>query len=681
MSPTSAVRGLLCVLLAPLLLGLPAGAANPPLTGHCSGSYTELFHEALEAARADDWPRVAEVAPCLGKAHPMAAYIDFHRLRAALPEAEPERVLGYRETYADTPLAGVMHRLAVRRYAEAGRYAAVRRIASEPPEGRALRCHWWRAHLESRRDQALAFAAKAWQSGRSQPAACDGLFEAARAAGVIDERAIWQRMRRAFRSDEQGMMRYLAGLLEGARWQQAAQWLQRLHREPEAVVELDDADLPLLLRRQLTGDALWRLAEVDTAAALARLQEAGTALPSLLDGERQQVTRNIAWYAIIRGIREHRPWLDRWLLDQGDPQILGQRLRRAVIEQAWTDVLFWYARLPESAAGSARWQYWLGRARVELGDRQGARDAWRQAAGERSFWGFLAAERSGHTYALEAAQPAPAAPEPVPGLLRTRILREGGKLRLARDEWHHLLAAGGAAHRRALADHAHQQAWHGLAITAALKAEAHHVLRWRFPHAYRETFQQAAAATGSEPYLLMAVARRESAFQRGAVSAAGARGVMQLMPATAREAAQRSGHPVPEPKALGEPAVNIRLGAEYLRRLLARFDGNRLLALAAYNAGPARVASWLEDDPKPFDVWIESIPYRETRDYVQAVLAYRAILAHRDGAVVAGSVVSGQEVLHAYGDTARGETLELSWRPSAEGGEGEGADRESPGSP
>ena len=654
-------RGLLRAALAPLLLlGLGPGAGGP--SGGCpEAGYTERFHQALEAARADEWARVAALEPCLGEAHPMAAYLDFHRLRADLPGADPARVAAYRERYADTPLAAVMARMALRRYAEANRYAAVRRVRDEPPERLALRCHWWRAHLADRRREALAFAAEAWQAGESQPAACNGLFDAARAAGVIDERAVWQRMRLAYRNGEAGLMRYLEGLLEGARWLDAAAWLVRLDRDPRVVDDLSGALTPVL-RRQLTADALWRLAEADTEAALARLQATGEALPPLLDGERLAVERRIAWYATIRGVAANRAWLDRWLAEHEPPGLVEQRLRRAVGEQAWADVIFWHARLPGEQAGSAHWQYWLGRARAARGDAAGARQAWQVAARERSFWGFLAAERTGRPYALQAAELDPPAPEPSAGLLRARILREGGKLRLARDEWQRLLATY-PERQAVLAAHAHRQGWHGLAIAAALEAGAHDALAWRFPHAYREAFRRAADRVGEGPYLLMAIARRESSFSPDAASSAGARGLMQLRPAAAREAAQRLGRPAPEAGALSDPGRNIELGAAYLDGLLERFQGNRPVALAAYNAGPGRVDAWLADEPQPFDVWIESIPYRETRHYVQAVLAYRVILARRDGAARSASVLSGREMRQAYGSEPGGEPLRLARRP------------------
>ncbi|ABM61911.1 transglycosylase SLT domain-containing protein [Halorhodospira halophila] len=666
MVPSGGYRGFVLVALF-LVLGLSAGVAGPD-RGCPDADHGERFHEALEAARDDDWSRVAELEPCLGDPHPMAAYLEFHRLRSALPELDPRRVVDYQQRHADTPLADVLKRVAVRRYAEAGDDAAVRRVTDEPPSRLALRCHWWQAHLETRRGEALAFARSAWHAGVSRPAACDGLFEAAREAGVIDDRAVWQRMRLAFRNDQPGLLRYLEGLLGGERWLAAAEWLYRLEQQPTRVGDVDEG-LPPRLRRQVTADGLYRLAREDTVAAREYLERIGEDLPDLPAGERREVFERVAWYSIIRGVPENRGWVDRWLAEHGGEELLEQRMRRAVIEEHWTDLVFWSARLSEGSVRTARWQYWLGRAQLELGDAARAREHWREAAGQRSFWGFLAAEHIGQAYALQEVSSEPDPPAPDPALLRVRLLYQVGELRLARDEWGRLLQDRGAAEQQALAAHAYRQGWYELAIAAANRAGAVEALQWRFPHAYRDAFQRVAADTGVESCLLMAVARRESAFHRDAVSPAGARGLMQLLPGTARQLAEEGGRPGPDVGGLFDPELNVRLGAEYLQKLLERFDGNRLKALAAYNAGPSRVAGWLEQEGRPLDVWIESIPYHETRRYVQAVLAYRTILAHRGGLEQVASVVSRDEVAQVYGEAVDGRepaAVRLSRNPMGE---------------
>jgi soluble lytic murein transglycosylase len=134
-------------------------------------------------------------------------------------------------------------------------------------------------------------------------------------------------------------------------------------------------------------------------------------------------------------------------------------------------------------------------------------------------------------------------------------------------------------------------------------------------------------ATGSiERALALAVTRQESAFNSAAMSPSGALGLMQLMPGTARDVAGRLGFPFVQSKLTSDPAYNVALGSQYLAEMLQRFGGSYELALAAYNAGPNRVARWLQTigDPRGGKIdmvdWIEMIPLRETRNYVQRIM-------------------------------------------------------------
>jgi soluble lytic murein transglycosylase len=146
-------------------------------------------------------------------------------------------------------------------------------------------------------------------------------------------------------------------------------------------------------------------------------------------------------------------------------------------------------------------------------------------------------------------------------------------------------------------------------------------------------------ASEPEPALVLAVARQESEFNAHAISSAGARGLMQLMPATAREVANAKQMPFDRDRLTGDPTYNLALGSAHLANLVARFDGSYVLAVAAYNAGASRVRGWLGTygDPRSRGVdvinWIETIPFPETRNYVQRVFenlqVYRAVLAGR----------------------------------------------------
>lgn len=196
----------------------------------------------------------------------------------------------------------------------------------------------------------------------------------------------------------------------------------------------------------------------------------------------------------------------------------------------------------------------------------------------------------------------------------------------ARGEWNYLLDQVSYDDKLQLGSVALQQQWFDLAVLASISAKAWDVLDLRFPTPMASTFSRYAEARDMEQSFLYALARQESALYPKAQSPVGASGLMQLMPATAAHMAKKIGFELQGSRQLIDPEVNVNLGSAYIKELLDNYGGNRILAAAAYNAGPGRVRQWRRlSGGKSFDVWVENIPYRETRNYVQNVLVFNAI--------------------------------------------------------
>jgi len=218
---------------------------------------------------------------------------------------------------------------------------------------------------------------------------------------------------------------------------------------------------------------------------------------------------------------------------------------------------------------------------------------------------------------------------------RARELYIIGDELAARREWHHAISSMSDEQISIAGKRAESWGWHRDGIQAMIQVRHWDDIQLRVPLAYQEHVDIAARATAISPHLVFAIARQESAFIADARSSAGALGLMQLMPATAQQTATRAGMRVTNHDLL-QPETNITLGSRYLSQLLNEFNGNRILAAAAYNAGPTRVRQWLSKDTQnslPFDIWIETIPFGETRGYVQNVLAYSVIYGYRLGDV------------------------------------------------
>ena len=278
-----------------------------------------------------------------------------------------------------------------------------------------------------------------------------------------------------------------------------------------------------------------------------------------------------------------------------------------------------------------RWRYWSARSLESLGGAD-TQLLWENLATARSFHGFLAADRLAMDYQLNAVLPA----TPIPaftgptrlGVGRAQELMALGDWRQAKEQWRHTLNQMPRTERARLGELALQRGWPDFATDAANAGASWDRLDLRFPRSYWQTFQSVADELGVDPYELLSLARRESGLYPRARSKVGARGLMQLMPATARSVANDRDEVYGGTSSLYDPSTNITLGAAYYVDLLSRFEGNRVKALAAYNAGPSRVARWTEEDMS-VDQWVDSIPFGETREYVQAVLAYLVIYRTR----------------------------------------------------
>lgn len=289
----------------------------------------------------------------------------------------------------------------------------------------------------------------------------------------------------------------------------------------------------------------------------------------------------------------------------------------------------------------ARAAYWAGRAAEEMGEVALAQDWYAKAAQHATtYYGQLAAHRIGRTDAL-AFQPLP---EPSKAeiasfaqieLVRVaRLLGQIGEVERTRPFLLRLAdIADTPAAQRLVADLALELGREDLAVAVAksMRLKGADLIEYLYP------MRKLPAGGGPEEALVLAVMRQESAFSTTAVSPAGARGLMQLMPATAKQVAKRLRLDYSKERLTADPNFNILLGRAYLEELVASFRGSYVLAIAAYNAGPGRVVEWIRQygDPRDYGVdvvdWVESIPFAETRNYVQRVMENLQVYRHRLG--------------------------------------------------
>jgi soluble lytic murein transglycosylase len=293
-------------------------------------------------------------------------------------------------------------------------------------------------------------------------------------------------------------------------------------------------------------------------------------------------------------------------------------------------------KMPAELGNTNRWRYWQARSlQLAQPNSQEPKALYQALAKERDFYGFMAADQVKAPYQLNN-KPLALSPQTIQKVRNSAAIRRAlefharGQVADGRREWYNVSRLFSRDEMVAQARLAYDMGWYFPAIRTISQAQYWDDLDVRFPMAHRNELVREAKNRDIHSSWVFAITRQESAFMADAKSGVGAMGLMQLMPATAKETAKRFGIPLSSPQLAYRPEVNIQLGAAYLSQIYGQFNGNRVLASAAYNAGPGRVRQWLRGaDHLSYDVWIENIPFDETRQYVQNVLSYSVIYGEK----------------------------------------------------
>ena len=593
-----------------------------------------VFLEARRVARRGKLSALKPLLETLGD-YPLRSYIEYEALLAR-PYSSDEAVQAFIENHPNSPISTQLRRAFAEYRRDQNRsksFLQFHRTDDGDVENQCFRASaLW--NLE-RTQEAMATTQALWLYGRSQPKGCDKAFSRWRRAGGLTRALAWQRYELAILGGEDRLAAYLERTLSEDQRTLARQ-LIRLRQRPTRTDRYKTVDFKDPEQRALADSALKTFIKKRPGEALgliADLKESGRLEPT------QALEYNYA--AVLRLIREDNLALNDASIPAAlrtNPDLIEASLIQLIKAGQFNALSTRLSQLPESARGTLRWQYWQARADLSSPNtraRDSARARFERLATERDYYGHLAAQWLGIPGSL-ADQSSTIAPEKLldlaaaPTAQRIYELIALGETLEARREWFQLIKPFSNTELRIAAALASQWQWHDMAIATLAQAQAWDEVLERFPRPYAERFTEAARTRGVPVTLAMAVARRESGFWTEARSPVGAEGLMQLMPRTARSVAKSIDLDDSTNLVLTQADINIKLGTAYLGQLLQRFDDNRILALAAYNAGPSRAKKWYAN-PKPVDAFIESIPFAETRAYVKAVLLYAAIYAQLNG--------------------------------------------------
>jgi len=565
--------------------------------------------------------------------YPLAPYLRYWELRPRIARLTAGQVTKALVELDGTPLADRLRRAWLRRLADSGRWQDYL-DAYRPGFGTKAEC---RFHDAQRRLGQLApaweGAGRLWLVGRSQPRACDPLFAAWRTAGKLTPQLAWARVRLAMGRRELSLARYLTRFLSDADRVLVEVWIA-VHRDPAR--RLTDRRLAVdgAAERLILVHGMRRLARRDSEAAerlWPRLRQAHDFSSAQVIEVERRIALEYAYDTELHALELFAALDPEWR----DDEVYAWAVRTALRHGRWEDALKWLRGMPDEQRSEVTWAYWLARMLEETGAMAEARPLYTGLAEGRGFYEFLAADRLGAPYRFSDV---PAAAEPAladvlagnAAFVRARELFFAGLTVDARREWREALKGASDELQIVAARLASHWGWHDRGIFALGAAGYYDDLEIRFPLAFREQLVSQARREHLDPAWVFAVTRQESAFTADARSPAGALGLMQIMPATGRQIARDLGSKLSSKSRLLDPALNLRYGTFYLRTLLDDLDNHPVLVNAAYNAGPHRVRAWLpEQGEMAADIWIETVPFRETRDYLKRVQAYTTIYQKR----------------------------------------------------
>ncbi len=590
----------------------------------------EQYMQARHALAVGDLTGFEYLATQL-KDYPLYPYLQYEELRRRISSAPEKDIRAFLDNYSYIPAARKIRQAWLNALMKRGQHVKFQQYYERSnSKDVAHNCFDLQARMaEGKAPDAIGEIKAFWLVGTSQPKQCDPLFSWLEKQGHMNDDLIWQRIDLAMETRDLKLAKYLAGKLSTDQ----VHWfalLNSVHRNPSKILTDPDLKEDHPLARKVIAYGARRLARKDVSAAA----NAWQILQDKYQFSLQQKIQTHAEIALVASYRHHplaADLMSQLPADIDDVEVQQWRARSAMRANDWPAVLRSIVLMDLESKEQLEWKYWRARALEEMGIHADAELIYRKIARERDYYGFMAADRVQQPYEMND-KPLQFSDFEIgrvleyPPLIRARELLEAGQTGHAYNEWKYLTAGFNKKKLQIAAYIAHQWDWYHTAIFTVARGKHYDDLQLRFPQPYDDIVSRNAKKFSLTPEYVYGVMRQESAMNSIARSHAGARGLMQLMPGTAKDVAKSLNIKSPSGSALLQPKVNVQLGSKYLRLMLDRYDNQQVLATASYNAGPHRVKRWLPPKEKmSADVWVDTIPYDETRKYVRRVMAYSTV--------------------------------------------------------
>lgn len=559
--------------------------------------------------------------------YPLVPYLIARKISDSFSLKDEAQIRAFLNKYGDSPIGQNIRRnwlFYLARKKQHGRFIDF----YKPTSNTKLRCHYINAQISQGLDETVFYQqiADLWTVGKSQPKECDAIFKKWIKAEQLTEDLILLRIEKAADGGSHTLIPYLRSLLPKEKHYLADLW-RKTRRDPSYVKSLNrfPAKYPNI-EADIISYGLSRLIWRDTELAVITMLKAEKS-KVFSNKQKSKIYDAFGIKLAIDDANNAETWLNKSAEVSNNPEVVRWHLAYLLKQQDWLKIALLIENSPPQLVAAKDYTYWLARAYENLGREQQAKVLYTQLAQTRHYYGFLASARLGQAFNLqdEPLQISHAEAQVVlsnAASERAFELKALKRFHYARAEWRHMQGQLDKRHKLVSTVISSAWAWHDQSIFTFSREDYLNDVGRRFPTAFEELIVEEANKNNIEPEWAFAIARRESSFMTDAVSTANARGLMQVLPSTAKYLEKRR----VSSKQLLDADTNVRIGNKYLRYLMNKLDDNAILATASYNAGWRRVLKWLpETEPLDADIWVEIIPYRETRNYVKAVMAYKQI--------------------------------------------------------
>ena len=595
-----------------------------------------LFQQAKQALKANRSSQFNKLESQLGD-YPLRPYLRYLYLRQNINSLPSKTIAKFIEEQEGTFYSLRLRNAWLSHLASGKRWQAYLTYYREP-QSTTHQCYRLQALIATNKtEQALKEIPPLWLAARSQPKACDPAFKFLNAHDGLTDDLLWQRTKLALGANQYSLAHYLAKQMSNA--DESTAWValwKNVHINPQKYLNKLPASHPSKSKVSLSHDepisreiiihGINRLTQKSTEKAYMSWQRI---VPAYQFSHQKNLAtqQKIARTAALR----HDPrTLEFFANTSSDPW----KVRAALWEKNWSVAIDAINALDSVEKQTPRWQYWLARTEEKLGHSQTANSIFQTLASERDYYAFLAADKLQLPYQMNHRPIQIDKDEFDKFQQRTdiKMLREFYVLNMdleSRRQAYRLKKTLSTRELQLLATYTHQWGWHNQSIALLGQAQYWDALDIRFPIVYKQPIFQAGKQLDMDPSWLLGIARQESGFNANARSHVGAIGLMQLMPSTGKLMGKLLKRPLRKTNDLLLPDKNIQFGSAYLRRMYDKNQHNPVLATASYNAGPHRIKRWLPEQAMDADIWIENIPYNETRRYTRSVLTYAAIFDHQ----------------------------------------------------